>query len=501
MSENIPQEGQDLSYFQMARAGYQELVNAIIRPPRARYSKAALGPKRFRFHGKVFKRNDFELANARGMALQCSHWEPDGWRLAERLPCVVYLHGNSSARPESLPQLELVLCLGATLLAFDCSGSGLSDGDYVSLGYWERDDLDAVIEYLRASGDVGAIALWGRSMGASTALLHGDRDPSIAAMVVDSAFADLVQLAQEMVQKGRDAGLAVPGIAVKLAMRMIRSSVQRAAGFNLKDLCPIKHADRTYIPALFVAASGDEFIRPHHTQEIYEAYAGDKNIVIVEGDHNSNRPQFLHDSVYIFLQNYLRIPSEWSLVQQETNLNLDMDLDLWAGNNSYENLKTGTQSEEAFSQFVDGGEGMNPERQGEIQESLYKMLAQPRPKSEEGAKNSPPKKKLEEVLADKSSHNSRNRNRSSNSPQLRRNARMPDPDESSTKISREYFGVEIIEDYSNHGRQGGRKVEAEQDEIDKAREFCFEWACKSCTLLNEGKDQFCAVCGNERITV
>jgi dienelactone hydrolase len=58
-----------------------------------------------------------------------------------------------------------------------------------SLGYWERDDLGAVVDYLRASGDVGAIALWGRSMGAATALLHGDRDPSIAAMVSHCSLA------------------------------------------------------------------------------------------------------------------------------------------------------------------------------------------------------------------------------------------------------------------------------------------------------------------------
>ena len=32
------------------------------------------------------------------------------------------------------------------------------------------------------------------SMGAATALLHGHRDPSIAAMVLDSPFADLKQL-------------------------------------------------------------------------------------------------------------------------------------------------------------------------------------------------------------------------------------------------------------------------------------------------------------------
>ena len=42
-------------------------------------------------------------------------------------------------------------------------------------------------------------------MGAATALLHGDRDPSIAALVLDSAFADLTQLAEEMVERGRQA--------------------------------------------------------------------------------------------------------------------------------------------------------------------------------------------------------------------------------------------------------------------------------------------------------
>lgn len=65
--------------------------------------------------------------------------------------------------------------------------------------------VKAVVEHLRKSGEVGAIALWGRSMGAATALLHGDRDMSIAALVLDSAFADLTQLAEEMVERGREA--------------------------------------------------------------------------------------------------------------------------------------------------------------------------------------------------------------------------------------------------------------------------------------------------------
>lgn len=47
-------------------------------------------------------------------------------------------------------------------------------------------------------------------MGAATALLHGDRDPSIAALVLDSAFADLTQLAEEMVERGRQAVRQAP---------------------------------------------------------------------------------------------------------------------------------------------------------------------------------------------------------------------------------------------------------------------------------------------------
>jgi len=178
--QDVPAE--KLSYWQMAKLGYQQLVNAIIRPPRCNYSVEHLGPKVFKIGGKNFFRKDFEIRNARGMTLMCSQWSPEE-RANDILPCVIYMHGNSSARLEAIPQLLTVLSLGATLLSFDFAGSGLSGGQYVSLGAYEKDDLQAVIEHLRVEGLTSSIALWGRSMGAATALLHGERDPSIAGMV------------------------------------------------------------------------------------------------------------------------------------------------------------------------------------------------------------------------------------------------------------------------------------------------------------------------------
>ena len=135
-------EPEQHSYWQMIKHGYQELVNAIIRPPRCNYELSQLGPKSFEYCGKFFQRTDFDVINERGMKVVCSIWEPSpSSRNNVVLPCVIYMHGNSSARPEALGQLSLVLSLGATLVTFDFCGSGQSDGEYVSLGFYEKDDL------------------------------------------------------------------------------------------------------------------------------------------------------------------------------------------------------------------------------------------------------------------------------------------------------------------------------------------------------------------------
>jgi len=104
-----------------------QLVNAIIRPPRAEYEIEQLGPSSFVFCKKRFQRHDLVLVNQRGLAMQCSHWEPVE-RPAEALPCVVFVHGNSSARLEGINQLSLCIAFGATLFAFDCAGSGKARG-------------------------------------------------------------------------------------------------------------------------------------------------------------------------------------------------------------------------------------------------------------------------------------------------------------------------------------------------------------------------------------
>lgn len=383
------EEQKKMGYFQLARLGYQELVNAIIRPPRADYKEEALGPPAFIFCGRRFTRTDFALKTKRGLNLQCSHWEPVE-RTNDRIPVVIYMHGNSSARVEVIPQLSYLLSLGLAVFSFDFAGSGKSDGEYVSLGYYEREDLMCVIAHLRATNVVSTIALWGRSMGAATALMHGDRDPSIACMILDSSFSDLTKLAEEMVDKGREQGINVPNFVVSVAIRMIRGSVKKQAGMDIKQISPISHADKCFIPALFVAGEHDDFINKRHSEAIHARYAGDKNMILVEGDHNSPRPKFMFDSVSIFLQTCLQIPNSWAL-NVHPGMNLMAPPWFYPGARNRAAPSAGsirspprhtppiqTSKKSSSGGAASGQEdmGMTAERQKEIQASLFKMLGQ-----------------------------------------------------------------------------------------------------------------------------
>jgi cephalosporin-C deacetylase-like acetyl esterase len=284
---------------------YDDLWKLVIRPERDQYSMEDLGQTRFVHHQKHFKRTDLTLTNKRNLKLCCSFWEPvDEERKYPKLPCVVYLHGNASSRTEIFPELYYLLSSDITVFAFDFSGCGKSEGEYISLGWYERDDVECVINYLRGTNRVATIGLWGRSMGAVTAIMYGDRDPSIAGLVLDSPFFSLKVLTEEL---AKERASAIPNFILNQGVKMIRSTIKEKAKFDINDIEPKIYAERCFIPALFCHGLDDTFVNVHHCKDLYEVYAGDKNVTYVEGDHNSGRPDFFLDSVAIFFYNTLHV--------------------------------------------------------------------------------------------------------------------------------------------------------------------------------------------------
>eukprot|EP00980_Cylindrotheca_fusiformis_P024706 scaffold12324_cov144-Cylindrotheca_fusiformis.AAC.1 len=363
---------EEMSYVEMARMGYQQLVNAIIRPPRCSYELNQLGPEYFRFAGTQFERTDWTLMTERGYHIEVSQW---GQKSNYDRPILIYLHGNASARLEVLPQLTSLLAMGLTVVSLDFAGSGKSDGEYVSLGYYEREDLATVIAHLRRHHRENKnlkIALWGRSMGAATAVMYGARDARIDCLIADSSFASLVKLAEELVETARQQGIVVPNVVVSAALQMIQWSVQKHANFNIRDLSPVTYAsDCATIPALFIHGEHDDFIKPHHSQDICEEYTGPKNMLVVEGDHNDPRPATCITACQSFLQRHLQVAEDWHLIDITT---LDNPLyPPWFQKSATANC-TKTNSSSSTVGYDETKMGMTQQRQHEIKSSIKTML-------------------------------------------------------------------------------------------------------------------------------
>ena len=81
---------------------------------------------------------------------------------------------------------------------YDAAGCGLSEGEYITLGWNEHKDLALVVDHLHSLQKFDKIVLWGRSMGAVTALMYLTEQPShqekVACAVLDSGFNDLSDL-------------------------------------------------------------------------------------------------------------------------------------------------------------------------------------------------------------------------------------------------------------------------------------------------------------------
>jgi dipeptidyl aminopeptidase/acylaminoacyl peptidase len=218
------------------------------------------------------------------------------------MPVVIYLHGNSSSRLEGLKIAPELLKRDINLFVLDFAGCGLSEGEYISLGWHERDEVRVVVDFLEKLPGVGKIGLWGRSMGAATALMFNHSDDRISACCYDSPFAEFTKLAKELCRKQ----IKIPNFVLDTALAFIRKTIQKKNELDIYKLQPLLFAGKTTTPGFFVHAMNDELIPLEHSLNIFEVYAGEKSLNVCEGTHNSNRQKHIIEKIGKFFSKYLR---------------------------------------------------------------------------------------------------------------------------------------------------------------------------------------------------
>lgn len=176
---------------------YRKVWTKIIQPDRIEYSKDDLGPA-LEFYDETWysHREDIVITNNLNNELEVSiYWpktnqmntskeegSPDKVEGMEQensedhydklINCVIYCHSHNGCRVQGVWLKEFLIPNNIALVVFDFKASGKSGGDYVTMGWHETFDIDAVIRKVKSTNKIDKIALWGRSMGAASILFY-----------------------------------------------------------------------------------------------------------------------------------------------------------------------------------------------------------------------------------------------------------------------------------------------------------------------------------------
>ena len=299
------------------KISYETLWKFIIRPPRDEYEEELLGNFVFTYRDKQYQRKDYDLISSEGYIMKCSFIEPiDKYRPTFEMPVVLYLHGNSSSRLEGLNNLEVLLKYNINLFVIDFPGCGLSEGEYISLGYHEKNDVKIIVDFIENLPGISKIGIWGRSMGAATTLLYTYKDPRIVAICIDSPFENFKRLAEELVIKQ----IKLPKFIIDGALKIVQGTIKKKNGLDIYKLKPSENVSNTFQPALFIHAINDELINVEHSINLFNNYGGPKSLKCCDkGGHNSRRSKNIKKEIGDFFYKYL-YTYEHENEQKESNI-------------------------------------------------------------------------------------------------------------------------------------------------------------------------------------
>lgn len=283
---------------------YETLWKFIIRPPRDEYNEIMLGDSKFKYRNIKYERKDYSIVSSQGYLLKCSFIEPmKENRPSIEMPVVLYLHGNSSSRIEGLQICGELLKRNINIFIVDFAGCGLSEGDYISLGYHESHDVGIIINFLEKIKGVGRIGIWGRSMGAATTMIYAHKDMRVKAICLDSPFADFFRLAKELILKQ----ITLPNFLITGMLKIIGSTIYGKNGLDIEKLKPINVANKTYQPALFIHANNDQLININHSIDLIGKYGGKEKELkrLDKGGHNTKRSKEIINEIGEFFSKHL----------------------------------------------------------------------------------------------------------------------------------------------------------------------------------------------------
>lgn len=218
---------------------------------------------------------------------------------------MIFSHGVTENKMSSLKYANLFLKRGFNAVIYDQRRHGKTGGTTTSYGYYEKNDLQAIVQWLqKKEGDI-LLGIHGESMGAATTLLYAAENRKGADFyIVDCPYSDLKELLAYRMK------CEVKLLPVQLFLPIGNLFLKLRDRYGMEDVSPVQVIDRIKEPVLFIHSKKDDYILPYMTKDLYEQKKGAKMLFLAEnGAHaqslNENRTeyeaiidQFLHQYIY-----------------------------------------------------------------------------------------------------------------------------------------------------------------------------------------------------------
>jgi len=186
---------------------------------------------------------------------------------------LVVLHGVADTHHSTASIVERYLARGLDVIAYDSRAHGESAGETCTYGFFEKRDLQKVID---AFGH-GPIVLLGTSLGAAVALQEAAMDSRVAVVVAAESFSDLRTVAEERAPRVFTRGVIARAFAL----------AEREGAFRVDAVSPRQSAAMIHVPVLLVHGADDVETPPDHSRRILAALKGPKRLILVPGvGHN-----------------------------------------------------------------------------------------------------------------------------------------------------------------------------------------------------------------------
>ncbi|WP_313891056.1 alpha/beta hydrolase [Psychrobacillus sp.] len=218
---------------------------------------------------------------------------------------VIICHGVTENKINSLRFVRMFERLGFNSVVYDHRRHGDSGGKTTSFGFYEKIDLQAVVEAVRARvGEDAVLGIHGESMGAATTLLYaGSIKDDANFYISDCAFSNFEEQVYNIMRQ-------TTPLRSSLAIRFASLFLKMRDGYTFNLVSPIEVVDKIEKPILFIHSLQDDFILPKMTEALYEKKIGPKTLKLFDiGAHaksfNENSEEYEQVVADFLLENKL----------------------------------------------------------------------------------------------------------------------------------------------------------------------------------------------------